>query len=357
MSDENSTVEKKDAGDENHGTVDGLVQLFESCRKGPGYPRNLRRLLLGTIRTYVTLFATLQYTMDIPVHLKLSFALSMMRDLMQLVFAMVGQQHEGEGTEIQRFVDHILSRGYLTREDGLLFGDLKVQAEKARLSFLTTGKDSFTVLETDKIFNRMTGFSHRFERWIKAELTTAVEKKYLRWARWAAVGLGALIVLFVIIWYFVTGPTSSISDSSLITSPGGISATYYQGTNFNQKLLERSDKTISINTRESPAQGVPSDNFSVRWKGYLRFPESGIRYVCTQSDDGARLYVDNIKIIDDWKLHATMKNCAEVKVEKGWHPITVEYFDGTVLAFMQLLEGPTKDSVKQVPADRLCCFK
>lgn len=78
----------------------------------------------------------------------------------------------------------------------------------------------------------------------------------------------------------------------------------------------------------SPAPGFPADFFSVRWVRNLALDSGRYRFTVT-SDDGVRVWVNNILIIDQWKTQAAATFNAEIDLPGGNIPIKVEYFENT----------------------------
>ncbi len=50
----------------------------------------------------------------------------------------------------------------------------------------------------------------------------------------------------------------------------------------------------------SPAPGINSDNFSIRWTGFFSVPTSGLYEFNLQANDYARMYLNNELFIDNW---------------------------------------------------------
>lgn len=87
---------------------------------------------------------------------------------------------------------------------------------------------------------------------------------------------------------------------------------------------------------DSPAYGVPADQFSVRWTGKITPPDTIYR-IGTSSDDGARLYVDGKLVIDDWIEHGEKPIGAKVKLLPGKeYEIVYEYFENAMGACARL---------------------
>lgn len=51
---------------------------------------------------------------------------------------------------------------------------------------------------------------------------------------------------------------------------------------------------------ESPGEGIPKDNFSVRWTGKIIPQHSGSYEIGLYTDEKGRLYLDNELVIDNW---------------------------------------------------------
>lgn len=91
-------------------------------------------------------------------------------------------------------------------------------------------------------------------------------------------------------------------NASLITAQQGLIGEYYNGTNFNQKVLTRVDSRINFSWfDQSPAPGVRQSEYSIRWTGQITPPKSGNYKFSAKVDDGIRLWVGNRKIIDAWQ--------------------------------------------------------
>jgi hypothetical protein len=61
----------------------------------------------------------------------------------------------------------------------------------------------------------------------------------------------------------------------------------------------------------SPAAGVPTDGFSCRWTGELQVDRADAYRLVTRSDDGVRVFLDGVKVINNWTDHGAMDNLSE----------------------------------------------
>jgi hypothetical protein len=91
-------------------------------------------------------------------------------------------------------------------------------------------------------------------------------------------------------------------------------------------LLVRNDKGIDFNWGEgAPAPGLLADNFSVRWTRQLQFPASTHRFF-VEVDDGVRLWVDGLLLIDQWH-DGIGSYTGDIYLAEGAHTIRMEMYE------------------------------
>ena len=76
----------------------------------------------------------------------------------------------------------------------------------------------------------------------------------------------------------------------------------------------------------SPHFLLPADRFSARFEGLFYFEEGRFRFSAT-ADDGVRMWVNNILIIDGWKDQPVTNYAAEISLAEGLHLVKVEYYE------------------------------
>jgi len=83
----------------------------------------------------------------------------------------------------------------------------------------------------------------------------------------------------------------------------------------------------------SPASGIPADNFSARWTRTLVLTTARTLTFALRTDDGARLWVDGVLLLDRWYDQvATTTHTAQVSLPAGAHTIVLEYYERGGLA-------------------------
>ena len=92
-------------------------------------------------------------------------------------------------------------------------------------------------------------------------------------------------------------------------------------------VLEREENIIDNNWHQgSPDPTVNNNQFVASWVKTEDFESSNYKFH-TVADDGIRVYLDDILILDDWKNHAAKDTFAVRNVSAGIHTIRVEYFE------------------------------
>jgi len=122
--------------------------------------------------------------------------------------------------------------------------------------------------------------------------------------------------------------------------PGGFTVRYFSGQGFDKELSQTREATIDHDWAKNPVSGVPKNDFSVRWTGFIQAKQGGIYNFKTTADDGARLWIDDKPIIDDWSIHAPTTDTGRVKfAANSRHKLRLEYFQGGGGASMQFSCG------------------
>jgi len=109
----------------------------------------------------------------------------------------------------------------------------------------------------------------------------------------------------------------------------GLLGSYYPNQEFTGEPRNvRIDTIINfIWDSRPPFDGFPRNNYSVRWTGFLTADRTGKYAVSVTMDDGARLYLDDVLILEDWKRGAARTMEKEIELNAGTeHKIKLEYF-------------------------------
>ncbi len=122
---------------------------------------------------------------------------------------------------------------------------------------------------------------------------------------------------------------------------GGNTYPNWQGEYFANQFLAgsptfvRDDRYLDFSWGfGAPDLRLPADNFSARWTRTFNGVPGQYRLNLT-SDDGARLYVNNQLIIDNWSVQAAKTQSADYWFS-GAANVRVEYFEATGAAMLRL---------------------
>lgn len=138
----------------------------------------------------------------------------------------------------------------------------------------------------------------------------------------------------------------------------GLRGKYYSGTNFNSFKFSRIDATIDFDWGTgSPIAGI-SDNFTIRWEGYVlpQFSETYTFY--GDMDNGVRIWVNDVLVADDWvnsppeEISGTIALTANTK-----YKIKVEYKETTGGAYARLKWSSASQTKQIIPNTRLFAGK
>ncbi len=170
--------------------------------------------------------------------------------------------------------------------------------------------------------------------------------------------------------YEVTATVSDGTLSASVTFPWtvtpvaasgepGLRGEYFRGEQFGEKVLTRVDPQVSFYWPDgvAPAEGMPHDDFSVRWTGALRprFTETYIFHA--DCDDGLRVWLDGVLILDHWApAPATYFNLHSQPVAltaNRAHELKVEFQDFFSDAYLQLRWSSASQAEELLPTSRL----
>lgn len=137
--------------------------------------------------------------------------------------------------------------------------------------------------------------------------------------------------------YRVENPPPPTLPAEFLHTPDGhpgLAVQYFAGEHFNVPKAKGIDPVVDHTWPGPPLAGPPGgldgfEHFSVRWEGILTAPEDGEYEIGVEVDDGARLYLDGKKVLEDWTQGAKRYRSTNVTFHKGQKiPLRLEYFQG-----------------------------
>ena len=152
-------------------------------------------------------------------------------------------------------------------------------------------------------------------------------------------------------------------ESKLLNPPDakpgehGLLGEYFNNRELQGKpVLRRIDPQVDFNWGEgSPAPGVVNkEKFSARWTGIFTSPGSGVYELGVKSDNGCRLYLDGVLLIDSWIVDkaGSLRSVYVTLKEGRKYEIQVEFFEniGTCEAHLGLAYYGQGDEIEQATA-------
>ncbi len=115
-------------------------------------------------------------------------------------------------------------------------------------------------------------------------------------------------------------------------SPTGMRITYFNGKNFEHPIAYRVGQKTSLDYgADRPAWGIRRKNWSARWEGYLLAPTDAEYSFYMQSMAGARMYIDNQCVINNWheQSWASSGRHTNLRLNKGPHRLALEHYNAT----------------------------
>ncbi len=166
-----------------------------------------------------------------------------------------------------------------------------------------------------------------------------------------------------------TIPITAVNDLPILqTSSGGTTGEGLAGTYYRQNwdltgvTTTRVDATVDFNTAVTGSNttvwgvsNVNAEQFSVRWSGKIKAPITGSFTISTNSDDGVRVWLDDVLVINNWTLHGpTVDTASPVSWEAGsLHSVRMEFYERGGGELAQLRWAYTGQSTQVIPQQYL----
>jgi GH43 family beta-xylosidase len=130
-------------------------------------------------------------------------------------------------------------------------------------------------------------------------------------------------------------PDAAEPSADAALPPHGLRATYFR--HHGAAVASRVDATVDFSWGDgAPTPDVGADHFSARWSGTLEVPAAGDYTFVVTSDDGVRLRVGGVSVVDDWRFHFATRVEGTVTLAAGPTPIVLEYFEKDLTAEIHL---------------------
>lgn len=156
-------------------------------------------------------------------------------------------------------------------------------------------------------------------------------------------------------WRDFLGGNEWVDLTTIPGEPGsGVTAEFYDGTNFETLKARRIDAGIHVNsTMGTPAYGMTPGNNSAKYFAHLKPPASGEWQFTLSFDDGARVWLDGAQKVNQWHDDGVgptgTATFTATLSSKQFYPIELHWNNGVTLgAFRLEWECAGADIAKQV---------
>jgi glucose/arabinose dehydrogenase len=135
----------------------------------------------------------------------------------------------------------------------------------------------------------------------------------------------------------------------------GLSATYWDNQDFTGTTVTRVDPTVNFDWGAgSPAAGIDINTFSARWTGQVQARVTGTHTFYTVSDDGVRLWINGVLVINNWTDHAPVENSGTISLTAGQrYDVRMEFYESAGGAVAKLLWSAPGLAKEVIPASQL----
>lgn len=135
----------------------------------------------------------------------------------------------------------------------------------------------------------------------------------------------------------------------------GLTAEYFDTKDFTgDAKATRFDANIDFDWgNNGPSEIVDRDTFAARWSGKLTAPTSDTYKLEVYTDDGARLYIDDVLVLDKWTDHSPASYSASVSFTANEaKKIRLEYYENGGGAVAKLYWSAPSQPRQIVPTSR-----
>lgn len=137
----------------------------------------------------------------------------------------------------------------------------------------------------------------------------------------------------------------------------GLRYAYYEGEfttlpAFAELKATRSGVATDFDVETLSGQRI--DHYAIKYNGYIEVPEDGMYTFYLRSDDGANLYIHDEIVVDNDGSHSSRTRQGYIALEKGKHPIRIEYFEDFLGQTLSLaVSRPGEEGKSDVPFEWL----
>jgi alpha-L-fucosidase len=92
------------------------------------------------------------------------------------------------------------------------------------------------------------------------------------------------------------------------------------------------------------------EKYALSFEGYIKVNKEGVVHFFTLSDDGSKLFIDDIEVVNNDGEHGSVEKAGKAALKKGYHKIKVVYFDGGGGNELKVYWQPEGGKKEKIPA-------
>ena len=167
-----------------------------------------------------------------------------------------------------------------------------------------------------------------------------------------------------------TSATINLFDKPVAAPPAagtgnGLLANYYNTKTLDDVRTTKTDPQVNFRDATAWGRGAPTgttgvgaDQFSVRWTGQVKPLYSEFYTFQTFSDDGVRLWVDGVLLIDQWNDHSPTLHNTPILIAPNLtagqqYDIKLEYYENKLDSTISLSWASTSQKREIIPQSQL----
>jgi endo-1,4-beta-xylanase len=130
----------------------------------------------------------------------------------------------------------------------------------------------------------------------------------------------------------------------------GLRASFFNDENFGGTAITRIKSNISADWGAGAPNNIRVDHFSARYEGTITPKYSEVYTFIANADDGLRVWVNGVKLIDRWAFHK-FTDYSKLKLEANKkYAIKIEYHESTGSALLKLSWQSSSQAKQIIPA-------
>ena len=144
----------------------------------------------------------------------------------------------------------------------------------------------------------------------------------------------------------------------MIGTGTGLTGKYFAGQQLNPTgtpTATEIDPTIDFNWNgNSPIAGLQGSNWAGVWTGIIQAYTTGTYTLTTNSDDGVQVFINRVKVIDNYTYHAPTYDSGSVSFVAGKrYTIEIKFYQGGGGSVLQLFWQTPGLPMQIVPKSQL----